>query len=173
MHTTLRTLGLTIAATLMLLGSGCAAYVNIPAVRGSAARSNPNTDNVRLIQAEALQFVIADSAIRGPVTVRLAGGASQETYDWVLDQFGGKGRQYGKADAAGPLYEVRGVRIRANVGEVDVAESAVAGAARMVTVSLDYDVAGGWDVVSMQAWGTIDDPSQEVFLPAGEKPAEW
>ncbi|MEO0588874.1 MAG: hypothetical protein AAF078_14700 [Planctomycetota bacterium] len=173
MHTTLRNVGLVVAATLLLLSGGCAAYVNIPAVRGSAARSNPNTENVRLIQAEALQFVIADSAIRGPVTVRLAGGASQETYDWVLDQLGGKGKQYGREDAAGPLYEVRGVRIRANVGEVDVAQSSVAGAARMVTVSLDYDVASGWDVVSLQVWGTISDPSQDVFVPAGEKPSEW
>jgi hypothetical protein len=156
---------------LMLTLGGCAAYVNIPDQKGSVARSNPNTDNVRLIEAEALTWLIGESAVSGPVGVTLPANTSAQTYDWVLGQIGPRATR-GEVDR-GVNYEVRGVRIRANEGEVDIAQSGSVGVARLVTVDLDYDAFGGWSVERMQPWGTIQDPSQRVYKPAGTQPAEW
>jgi len=170
MHRTTSTLCLAVLACLTL-SAGCAAYVNIPDQKGSAARSNPNTENVRLIEAEALGWLIADSAVPGPVSITLPPNSSDATYDWVLGQIGP--RAVKGTSAQGVAYEVRGVRIRGNKGEVDVAQSSTVGVARLVTVELDYDAFGGWSVQGMEPWGTIDDPSQRVFKPAGTQPAEW
>ncbi|MEM0914830.1 MAG: hypothetical protein AAGB29_14990 [Planctomycetota bacterium] len=165
---------LAVAAVCLPLLTGCAAYVNIPDQKGSVARSNPNTENVRLVEAESLTWLVTQSAVPGPVSVKLPPGSTAETYDWVLGQIGDRAVPYDQAGGLNSVdYEVRGVRIRAQDGFVDIAQTASAGVARIVTVELHYDPFGGWAVTDVVPWGTITDPSQQVFKPAGTQPAEW
>ncbi|MEO0964885.1 MAG: hypothetical protein AAFY08_07165 [Planctomycetota bacterium] len=162
-----------VAASLPLL-AGCAAYVNIPDQKGSVARSNPNTENVRLVEAEALNRLVADSAVPGTISVKLPPGSTAETYDWVLGQIGDRAVPYDQAGADAAVdYEVRGVRLRGQEGYVDIAQAATVNVARIVTVELWYDPFGGWSVTDIVPWGTIADPSQDVFQPAGTQPATW
>lgn len=141
--------------TVGFFAGGCAttaAYVNIPAQAGDVARSSPNAENVRAVQAAALTALIEDRPIEGPTRLLLPGGADALTHAEVVRRVGPPFVSPRQADEqAVNTVEVQAVRIRGMDAEVDILRP-TRGMQQLATVRLKYDPISGWHGRSIRYW---------------------
>jgi len=155
-----------LAAALVILAlSGCSTYVNIPPQTGDVAQHNPNTDTVEEISIIAARAVLADNPIKGPFRVVLPKGTLQETYERAVPRISadavGSAATTQPFEQAGPVIDVRQIRIRGWRASVDVirpiSPANPDAGQQVVTVDLKHDVIAGWGVESMRTWRTSVD----------------
>lgn len=144
-------LGLAVGA---LVPAGCGSpYVNIPAQVGDVATHNPNDRNVRGVLAAALEAVLDQQAIDGPVAVSLPEGASPLTHADVAQRLGEQAISTFEEGAEPlPIVAVQEVRIRGVTAEVDVVCPSPSGRDQLMTAYLRWEPLSGWRVRRVRTW---------------------
>jgi hypothetical protein len=152
---------LVVVAVLALGGCG-RPYVNIPALEGSVASSNPNSITARQVETAALQAVIADQNYQQPVQIILPPQTSTLTSVQIVPQVGELAIWVdAQEQAATPLsLTVNAVRVRSMSGQVDItAADSASQHSRLLTAHLKWAPFSGWYVHRLHNWGVIDDAS--------------
>jgi hypothetical protein len=140
--------------------SGCAAYVNIPEQPGDIAGDSANGRNVRAVSVAALRHVLNYQPPNGNYAVALPAGASDTTYQWVLDRMPPTALRHDSPAAAGlAVYEVAAIYIRGTDAQVDVVFPTRSGEKRLMTVWQDVAV-DGWFVTRDRLW---EIPAEEAL----------
>ena len=144
---------------LLVLGTGCSPYVNVPALQGDVARHNIDAKQIRDIVVPAVVAVINAEPPSGPYVVQLPESAEKLTYPAVLPQIGANANPpfaENLPDNA-PVYEVRGIRIRGLDGQVDVVRPGTYGGQQLVTAYLRNPPFADWTVQRLRVWrGPVD-----------------
>ncbi|MEX0746343.1 MAG: hypothetical protein WD118_12130 [Phycisphaeraceae bacterium] len=151
---------LTLMAMLAMTAAACAPqYVNIPAQRGGVALNNPNASNVRIVETLALDAVLRDRPLDGPVLINLPEGTEASTYAAVAAELDATVvTPHDEATEPASTLTVRAVRIRSSRGEVDVIRPRGGQAQQLVTVHLSVSPLSGWSVDRVHAWqGVVDE----------------
>jgi len=145
---------LAILAILAMLATGCQPYVNIPPQGADTASHDPNGKTVRTVMAKAIRYAIDEAEITEPVQVMLPANTEKLTYANVLQTLGDQALspfEEDVQDVAGIVF-AKGVRIRGNLGEVDIARPVGDGVDQLVTVYLDWQPLKGWEAFRLHVW---------------------
>lgn len=141
---------------LALTGCQGPSYVNIPAENGDLAFNNPNGRTVRAVVVAAVDGVITQTPLDGPVALGLPPKAEVLTYESIADSVTSNVVPFPEGeDAAAPTtatLTVTQVRVRGHKGEVDAIRAPAGGAEQLVTVYTAWDAFGGWRVTRIRPW---------------------
>lgn len=139
-----------------MLLTGCAEWVNIPAVPGDVARHDPNLGDVADVEVAALSALMTRYPTQSTTQVILPMGTSDATYNRVVQSIG-QGAVMGDASAATSL-EVMAIRIRVTEAWVDIRKFTESRIPQLYTVYLKNDVISGWYMQRIRPWrGTINE----------------
>ncbi len=148
-------LSVLIATSFVLLGCQGPSYVNIPAETGDVAFNSPNGRTVRAVVAAAIDEIVSQTPLQGPVALSLPTGAEALTYEAVAAVTGSNVIPATPDDeGAGTTAQLRitQVRVRGHKGEVDAVRAAVGGSEQLVTVYLSWDAFSRWGVDRIRPW---------------------
>jgi len=147
---------LLLALGLVLAGCRGPSYVNIPAEKGDLAFNNPNGRTVRAVVAAAVDGVIVQTPLDGPVALGLPPKAEVLTYESIADHVESNVVPFPEGEeAAAPTsatLTVTQVRVRGHKGEVDAVRAQAGGPEQLVTVYTAWDAFGGWRVTRIRPW---------------------
>lgn len=137
--------------------AGCGQYVNIPQDPSDIAANSPNLLNVRQTAVAAVQAVLEDRPLGRPYRLVLPVGSSDETYAYAMRRLGADASWSDQAPPVDlPVIEVRHVRIRSWLAQVDVIRPVdarePAGMQQLISVYLKYDWGRGWYVDHLHLW---------------------
>lgn len=189
-HTTRCTVFL---AGLALALTACAppTYINIPPEDGDWAFSNPNSKDVRAMEAVAVRRSLEDDPVGGPYELVLPERTTPDTYAMVTHELGAdavipSGVPAVELDERGkpvkrdkdvelvaepvllgefPAVEVRSIRIRGAKGQVDIVRPSTSGR-RLSTVYLEWEAGFGWYADRVRAWRVDPDAEPQPLGPA-------
>lgn len=140
----------------VMLLTGCAEWVNIPAVPGDAARHDPNLKDVADVEVAALSALMTRFPEPGMTQIILPMGTRDTTYTKVVQSIG-QGAVMGDTSATNSL-EVMAVRIRVTEAWVDIRRLSASRIPQLYTVYLKNDVISGWYMQRIRPWrGTINE----------------
>ncbi len=141
-----------LAMSVLMVTACSVPYVNIPAQPGDVAANDPDAGNVRKIETQALQAVLADDPQPTPVLIRLPKGTDTLTYAAVASQLGDDVvMPTDDAEPASTL-TVEQVRIRGWDAEVDALKPVSGNIRRLVTVYLKHRPMSDWTVKRLRTW---------------------
>tara|TARA_R110002111_G_scaffold145060_1_gene211515 strand:- start:461 stop:964 length:504 start_codon:yes stop_codon:yes gene_type:complete len=141
-------------AIICLLAFGCQTYVNIPPQQTDQASHDPNGKTVRTVVTKAVRYAIDEAGITEPVQIMLPANTEKLTYANVLQNLGDQAVSPFDEEAQDYVGIVfaKGVRIRGNQGEVDIARPVGDGVDQLVTVYLDWQPLKGWEAFRLHVW---------------------
>ncbi|NBC11488.1 MAG: hypothetical protein GVY24_07120 [Planctomycetes bacterium] len=144
-----------IAATALLFGCQGPSYVNIPAESGDVAFHSPNGRTVRAVVAVAIDGIVSQTPLDGPVALSLPTGAEALTYEAVAAVSGSNVIPAAPDDEGAQTtarIRVTAVRVRGHKAEVDAVRAKPGGAEQLVTVHLSWNAFSDWGVTRIRAW---------------------
>jgi len=150
-----RVLPVLLGSCLLLLGCQGPSYVNIPAEAGDVAFNSPNGRTVRAVVATAIDGIIAQTPLDGPVALSLPSGAEALTYEAVAAVSGSNVIPAIEDDEGAQTtarIRVTAVRVRGHKAEVDAVRAKTGGSERLVTVYLSWSAFSDWGVNRIRAW---------------------
>ena len=151
-----------ITASFVLLGCQGPSYVNIPAESGDVAFHSPNGRTVRAVVAEAIDGIVTQTPLDGPVALSLPTGAEALTYEAVAAVTGSNvipATPDDEGAATTAQVRVTQVRVRGYKGEVDAVRAKPGGAEQLVTVYLTWNAFSDWGVDRIRAWNIRVEPN--------------
>lgn len=160
-------------AALAIALAGCQgpSYVNIPAQPGDVAGNDPNSDVVREVVAEAVRGLLLEVPLDAPVAISLPAGSSVLSHADIARRVGEQAVSPHAEDVEpATQIDVRQVRVRGNMAEVDVLAPGRGGVPRLVTISLNWVPFSGWSAEGVRTWRA---GAQDVLLrPEANAPVE-
>ena len=142
--------GLLIVPILFLL-VGCTTYYNYPPQPGDLAVPNPEDGTAVDVQASAVSAAVVDRPLGARANLALPPGTGALSRAKVLAAAGDA--LYADQHPDAPTIEVRQVRIRGRLAEVDIVRPAsVGGPLQLVTVYLNWEPIAGWQSSRLRYW---------------------
>jgi len=157
-----RVLPALLAACLLLPGCQGPSYVNIPAESGDVAFHSPNGRTVRAVVAVAVDGIVAQTPLDGPVALSLPTGAEALTYEAVAAVANANVIPAAPDDegaATTARLRVTAVRVRGHKAEVDAVRAKPGGAEQLVTVHLSWNAFSEWGVNRIRVWNIPIEPN--------------
>ncbi|MFG0328625.1 MAG: hypothetical protein ACF8PN_01895 [Phycisphaerales bacterium] len=137
-------------AAALVLSTGCASYVNIPAQDGDTAVHAVNFAPVPSLMADAVGYAVNAFPVEGSFAIELPAGSNAATYAKSLAQ-APDGVRISDDSAGLPLYEVTRVQIRGSDAIVQVMLPQAPDRRRLLEVGFDGRVSG-WKIVNAARW---------------------
>ncbi len=146
-----------LCTAMLMVGCQGPSYVNVPRDNGDLAFNNPNGRTVRAVVVAAVDGVITQTPLTGPVALSLPQGAEALTYEAVAGQLASSNvipapEQGEEGAAITASLEVTSVRVRGHRAEVDAIRAKAEGPGQLVTVHTAWDAFSGWRVTRIRAW---------------------
>ena len=151
-----RSLVIAFVSALAIGSVGCSTYVNIPAMPGDVAISNPDAQTVHDVIVPAMKLLMEDQKLTDKFQVvfpvKTTPAVAQKTVARISDL-----AVWQEApDTSLPIYDIRQVRVRGMDAEVDVVRPVAVkqpDAGRQVaTVFVHWSPFDGWRGVEIRVW---------------------
>ncbi len=164
-HTNRSGIAAVLAALVVCVLGGCnlPAYINIPSQNSDVAWSDPNLAIVRNVQVASIQHVAEKYLAGQRFQIILPDGSNVKTYDDVAAAVGAQAvSPVDGFDAQMMSVEVATVQVRGMEGKVDLLfpsdPNDMRSSRTKVTVTLENDIPGGWQVQHARVWKHLDVP---------------
>lgn len=153
---------LTLLCLTGLLGCRGPSYVNIPADSGDVAFHTPNGRTVRAVVVKAVDAIVQQTPLEGPVALSLPEGAEALTYESIANEADANIVPAAPDDPGAQTtatLAVTEVRVRGHHAQVDAVRARVGGSEQLVTAHLSWSAFDGWGVDRIRAWKIPVEPN--------------